>query len=411
MRRVSCILLLLVLKASCLMAQAHRPESGRVTGRVLLAETSSPARLAHVLLVPVYDTAPIEAAKAREQFKPVHEASTSIVQAGLDGGFVLTQVKPGNYYLVAQRSGYLQPLALLTREQLNKPDAAAQKLIERLLVPVTVAANRTVQAEARLYRGAALTGQVQFEDGSAASNVPLKVLSKDASGKWKPVNIQQTGDFGPRRTDDQGHFRIVGLPAGEYLLAASLQLQDMQVGSLFSNQTSSMWKAGFSVDTFYGDCFRTRDAKTIKVGEGDDLNGLTLTVKLSTLHTLSGSLLETANGAQINAGKLSLFWKDDDAELASTQVREEDNAFRFDYVPEGEYVLRVKDARDVVRTVVPNCEGCMPETQTEEKLVRSFGNTEQPLIVMGDMPTLNIAVPAASPASASVSSAAKSTLR
>ncbi len=394
------VLLLFVLTVSCLKAQTRRPEYGAVSGRVLLAETNSPARLARVLLVPAYDTAPIDAAKAMEQNKQVREPSSSIVQAGLDGGFVLARVKPGNYYLVAQRSGYLHPLALLTREQMNKPDAAAQKLMERLLVPVTVAANRTVQVEARLYRGAALSGVVQFEDGGAASNVPLKVLSKDASGKWKPVNIQQTGEFGPRRTDDLGHFRIVGLPAGEYLVAASLQLQDMQVGSVFNNQTSSMWKDRFSLDTFYGDAFRTRDAKPIKVGEGDDLSGLTVTVKLSALHSLSGALLEASSGRPVNAGKVSLFWKDDDTELATTQVHEEEDAFRFDYVPEGEYVLRVKDARDVVRTAVPNCDGCMPETHTEEKLVRSFGPVEQPLVVVGDMPALNISVPAAAAAAA-----------
>ena len=322
------------------------------------------------------------------------------MQADLVGEFTMARVKPGSYFLVAQRSGYLQPLAMLTRDQLNKPDAAAQKLIERLLVPVTVAAGRTVQVEARLYRGAVLSGQVQFEDGSAASNVPLKVPTKDASGKWKTVDVQQTGEFGPRRTDDQGHFRIVGLPAGEYLLAARLQLQDAQVGSPFSGSTSSAWKDGFSIDVLYGDVFRTRDAKPLKVSEGDDVSGLTTTVKLSALHRLSGELLESGSGKPINAGTLGLFWKDDDTELASTQIHEDSDDFRFEYVPEGEYTLRVNNARDVVRTVVPNCEGCMPETHTEEKLVRRFGNTEQPLVVMSDMPTLTIAVPPAASASA-----------
>ena len=400
MRRFCLIMLLLTSHACSTVAQVRRPEFGTVTGRVLLADTNSPARLAHVFLVPAVDTLALAAAKAREQGKEVHEPSTSIVQADLEGAFMLARVKPGNYYLVAQRSGYLQPLAVLTREQLNKPDAAAQKLIERLLIPVTVAANRTVQVEARLYRGAVLSGQVQFEDGGAASNVPLKMLNRDAGGKWKPVDIQQTGEFGPRRTDDAGHFRIAGLPAGEYLLAVSLQLQDIQVGSLFGGQSSSAWHDGFSIDLFYGDAFRSRDAKALKVGDGDDVNGLTLTVKLSALHRLSGELLEAGSGKPINAGKLGLFWKDDDTELASTNVHDEGEDFRFDYVPEGEYVLRVTDARDVIRNVVPNCEGCMPETHIEEKLVRRFGNTEAPLIVVGEMPTLNIAVPSAVSAAA-----------
>ena len=76
MRQISLIVLLLTLDACSATAQARQSESGTVTGRVFLADTNSPARLAHVLLVPAFDTVPLEAAKAREQNKQVPEPST-----------------------------------------------------------------------------------------------------------------------------------------------------------------------------------------------------------------------------------------------------------------------------------------------------------------------------------------------
>ena len=63
MRQISVITLLLTLHACSTMAQVRRSESGTVTGRVLVAETNSPARLARVFLVPAYDTLPLESSK------------------------------------------------------------------------------------------------------------------------------------------------------------------------------------------------------------------------------------------------------------------------------------------------------------------------------------------------------------
>lgn len=102
----------------------------------------------------------------------------------------------------------------------------------------------------------------------------------------------------------------------------------------------------------------------------------------------------------MNAAKVSLLWKDDRSELVSTEVRAEDNTFQFEYVPDGEYILAVTDAKDVLRTEVQNCRGCFPPSHTEIKTLRSFGGAEQPLAVHVDLQTVVAPVPPAQTAAA-----------
>ena len=66
-----------------------------------------------------------------------------------------------------------------------------------------------------LERGAAVAGTILFDDGSPAPGLGVNLLTHK-QGKWVPI---QTGSadglgVGSVRTDDRGHYRISGLPAG-----------------------------------------------------------------------------------------------------------------------------------------------------------------------------------------------------
>ena len=99
-------------------------------------------------------------------------------QTGLDGSFVVSHVQPGSYYVVAEKTGYLPPLSIFTREQLNKPDEETAKLMARLLTPVTVTANHSTAVEVHIQRGASLSGSVLYDDGSPASGVIVRIWQR-----------------------------------------------------------------------------------------------------------------------------------------------------------------------------------------------------------------------------------------
>jgi hypothetical protein len=370
----------------CSAQRSETVASGTVTGHVICADTNGPARIAQVVLQPVVDIAP--ASKTEDRPRQISAAVTATL---LDGSFTIPNVAPGNYYVFVEKLGYLSPFAQLSRENLNHPKPETADLIARLLTPVTVAANRTSTVEVRIYKGSTISGAIRFDDGAPDANTGVSVLTKDNSGKWVSFRTNLiAGPFGGTTTDDQGHYRISGLPAGEYLLQTSLALTDIFVSSLFTESQSTSHNKRYSLNLYSGDVFRPRDAKAIKLGDGDEADSVDITIPLSKLHSVSGSVLAAGSGRAINAGHVIILYSDENTELASVDIGKEDSAFHFYYVPEGDYILKVTVARDVTREEVSYPAGTVPPTYTVEKKLRDYDVEPQPLIVHGDITGLTI---------------------
>jgi hypothetical protein len=199
---------LLVIPLAVTAQQPVRPASltagtGTVIGHVYLGDTHLPARMATVVLLPI-------ASGDVKDAKPADSNTT--VQTGLDGSFFIPNVVPGEYYVVAKKAGYL-PVADASDDEFEHPSNDLEHALAAALTPVTVAANRTSTADATLVRGAAISGTVRFDDGEPDALASVLVLRKDESGKWLPYDPAETGGlFEGVPTDDQGHFRMAGLP-------------------------------------------------------------------------------------------------------------------------------------------------------------------------------------------------------
>jgi hypothetical protein len=342
---------------------AQPTATGIVIGHVYLGDTHLPARMATVALLPI-------ASDEGKDAKPADSNAT--VQTGLDGAFLISGVAPGEYYVVAKKAGYL-PAVDASDDEFDHPSKDLEHALAAALTPVTVAANRTSTADATLARGAAISGTVRFDDGGPDALVPVQLLRKDESGKWRPFDPPETGGlFEGVPTDDQGHFRAVGLPAGEYLLKTSLET------------------GGYSLDVYSGDGIRLRDAKAIKVKDGEDSTGDNIEIPLAKLHSVSGVVTSLETGLAVNSARVELHDPDDDSVVAATATGRSGSEFHFLYAPEGEYVLKVKNASDVTGggTV---CPGCTPRPEGE-KVVRSYEDGSQPIAIHGDMSGVTIPV-------------------
>jgi hypothetical protein len=371
------------------ISEKAKEPTGGVTGHVLCGDTNLPARLASVLIQPAYEAVPVKPKpKPGEEMKDEDQPQTptvSIAQTLLDGSYTINGVKPGKYYVIVEKEGYLSPLSQLTREQLNKPDDAAQALINKLLAPVTVAAAHVATADVRIVRGGAISGTVRFDDGSPDGDGNLSLLRKSAEGKWEDFHPSKlAGMFHSESSDDQGHYRISGLPVGEYLVKAEIRLMDMKMDNLFGDNHSIYFNSGYTLSVYSGGALRTRDAKAIKLQEGEEADMADIEIPVSKLHAVSGSVLDPS-GHAVNAAKVSIVYPDDDTELVSANVSKDDDQFHFYFVPEGEYTLKVTSAKDVTREEIPYPPGSMPPTHTVEKTVREYQDTQQALVIAGEL--------------------------
>jgi hypothetical protein len=398
MRKAGSVAILLI--ALCYLAPAQqvgtavKEPTGAVTGRVICGDTNLPARIASVTLIPVVDSTPPPSHPDGSSSSQLLEAPTTIAETLLDGTFTIADVRPGNYYVAVEALGYLSPFAQLTREDLNHPTQETAALMARLLTPVSVAPNRTTSTEVRILKGAVISGSIRFDDGSPDVEANVMIFRKDKLGKWAGFRTSLAGRPAHSGTDDQGRYRISGLPAGEYLVATDLELSDIIVGGIFSKTGfSSSSNTRYSLNIYYPDSTRQRDAKPLKLADGEEAGSVDIEIPLTKLHSVTGSVVEAGTGQTVNAATIALLYPDDNSKLVSTQVGKGDDAFHFYFVPEGGYTISVTNAKTVTREEIANPRGSIPPTHIVEKKIRDYGDMEQPITLQTDMTGVMLAVP------------------
>jgi hypothetical protein len=279
-RRASCLVSIaaaaLLDSLSFAHAQSSSPAAagGTVTGHVTCGDTQRPARFATVILygVPAEITPeakPGAAPDARDaDMKKANETLTMVqTQTDVDGSFVASGVTPGDYYVFGSVSGYLMPGNIVRAAY--EAGADLTKLIPGIPV-VHVGSERHAEANLTIERGAAVSGHVMWDDGSPAARVIVQVIAAKAKKKELPPQFGMLGFNNMEGllaiSDDLGHFRIVGLAPGEYLVAGQLQTR-----SRFAMQNGMMNFKG-TVDSpltvFAPAAFHKADAKAITLHAG-----------------------------------------------------------------------------------------------------------------------------------------------
>ena len=403
MRKELLILLLLLLVDACAAETGTRPEPmGTVTGHVFCADTQRPARLANVSLVALPSAAPAGLKEGGGDDVSGLRPMTEPIETSLDGSFTLHNVKPGEYYLLVEMEGYVLPLAEFTPKQLQHPDEITRARMQRRLRTLRVVAAQATNEEVLLERGASVSGSVTYDDGSPAAGLGMLILTKGVDGKWQGgVGSRYRSSYGLSRTDDFGHYRMAGLPAGEYIAQVNLALTEYtsttgpMPGFPDRSMTVRIADTKFSLPIYSGNVWRKTAAVAFSLGSGEQRSGADMQFPLSKLHKVTGQVL-AKDGHAINGGLLTLLNADDKTQVTETEVQTADNAFHLEFVPEGDFQLKVSKARDVVQVQISNAPGYTPKFHEESKTVRTYGDAERELKVQGEASDVVLTVPDAS---------------
>lgn len=353
MRRLVFILSSAALVFSCLPAAAQEQAAPQtapsvyttVSGRVTCSDTGQPARFAAVQLIPEkpQPTQPTDFAKdskalAKNMAKSMSQGlkSTGLTAvSSIDGSFEMTNVPPGTYFVVAQLKGYLSPLSALRSVDMWEAGADVMKQIQASAEKVVVQ-SAPVHVEVRLERGGSISGVIHYDDGSPAADVKALRMVMQEDGKWK------TDSFNPLApavtSDDRGHYRISGLAKGKYAIKA--QLPSNQSISGLGGSQSLHTNTGDALVVYSGGVFREKDIKPIEVSAGDEVDGIDIVFPIDNLHVVSGTVTAKTDSHSINSGWVNLNDPETKATLRHTKI-EEDGSFKFNYVPEGQYELKI----------------------------------------------------------------------
>jgi hypothetical protein len=256
-----------------------------------------------------------------------------------------------------------------------------------------VQANLPVTVNVTLERGAAVSGTVLYDDGSPASGLHVMVLVRIKDG-WVHLPSNPVGNSSySASTDDQGNYRISGLPARDYVLEVELNLSKTTYSIDDHGSTSLSMNRFYSLSIYSGGKTRPKDAVSFSLSLGEERHGEDIEIPISRMHSVHGSIVAARDGHVINGGQLSLLYPDDKSEASHTSLTKDDDGFSFSFVPEGDYILRVNSASDNEYVEIPNPPHSSPPTRTETHTVRGYGSADYPLHIGSDLAGIVVAVP------------------
>jgi len=204
------------------------------------------------------------------------------------------------------------------------------------------------------------------------------------------------------QTDDTGHFRIAGLPAGDYLLEARLTtaaLGHSAFNPIASNAGNPFGSAsmagmmGLKLTVYSGSAVRRADATAVTVGAGENRSGYDITMPLHTMHSIGGVVRAKSDAHPVNSGTVELTAQTPDGKpdtsLHLTANIGPDGSFHFDYIPgPATYSVKVSHPADVTTTGTKKMLG---STIAEQKTNHSYGSATVTSVV-GDSDILDLKI-------------------
>ena len=239
---------------------AQKTGTGVITGRVLAGNTDGGVASATVYLV------------VREPTSPPRAVLTD-----RSGRFTIDKLPAGSYRLSAL-----------------PPENKGRFLATDASRPIDVDEGATVTApEMRLPIGAAVSGRVIDERGEPLANVEVYAMGQ-RYGSPQPIRL------GPSflRTDDNGRFRLFGLPAGDVIIVA-------QVATGFSGGIGEVERPAGFVTTYYPDVVSDAEARHITLGQGADINGIDIRMTRMRTFRITGTVVDS-RGLPFAAARVGL---------------------------------------------------------------------------------------------------------
>jgi len=224
------------------------------------------------------------------------------------GRFAADDLPRGSYAITAQASGYV-----LVREPGD-----------------TVHHRPGDSVNLVLRKGGAITGTVTNSNGDPVVGVQMSAtLLRDERGR------RNEGNFGASRyTDDRGVYRLFGLPAGTYIVAAGSKTAGSSMPTAY----------GDDAPTFYPSS--TRDtAAEVGLQWGAEASGIDIRYRGEPGHVISGTLVDPSLTDWVGVGfSVSLVRSSNDTleAQALVQPRGSEQTFVLNGVPDGDYYFSAR---------------------------------------------------------------------
>lgn len=291
--------------------------TGRISGRVLSAETGAPLRRAQVRIL-----GPDVGAKA--------------AMTDAEGRYEFRELPAGRFNLTASKSGYV-----MVQYGQTRPFEAGR--------PIELADKQVVEkADISMPRGSVISGRIVDEFGEPVADAMVSAMRQSwMGGRRRFAPAGRTA-----QTNDLGQFRMYGLPPGEYYVSASLRNSDTMMFEMLGQQggpTGSNPGSGYA-PTYFPGTTSPSDAQKISLAVGQEAQGTEFALIAVKLARISGLVMNAegkpVSGAMVRASPVGRGGDIAAMIMGGTGARTSaDGRFTLNHVAPGEYSLDVRSVQ------------------------------------------------------------------
>jgi 5-hydroxyisourate hydrolase-like protein (transthyretin family) len=308
--------------------EARKSSTGSVSGQVLYEDTGKPVRHARVMLIPEEEG-----------------GNPAVAISDREGNFRIPKVEEGNYIADVESPGCISAVSFFDAADFRRHDGPGPDTtkLKSDFVETRVDSGQETRLNAFCKRGSAIAGTITYDDGSPAPNIRVNLFRKTDSGIQQVVSGLNVSALTGNRTDDRGRFRIAGLSAGEYVLAASEDfaqngVPDSVEGTFLGMEGSSLARI------FYGDVPSLKEAKSIRLAQGEERDDADIHLITRKLHLISGTVISKSDQHPVAQANIALMMIDTETNVqgSALSVTDDDGKWSFDGIPDGAYTIMVQ---------------------------------------------------------------------
>ncbi len=256
-----------LLVALSLLQSPAAAQSGHISGRITVEGTNAPIADAQVMLIPVTRTAgPIG---------PPPQTTTD-----QDGRYQFDDVAPGAYRINIQKTGFAPEMGV--------PGQPPSQMVR-------VGDGQSVSVDRQLQKGAVISGRILGANGEPMPDVQMMAMRRVAAGRGNPARLMPAPGRS-QQTNDLGEFRISGLPAGEYVVAAMPNPMRTSGG-----RSSSAGPRTTVVRTFYPGTADEAAAAPVAVTAGAEVGNISFVMQSAAAFRVSGVVVDADGNVVGNA--------------------------------------------------------------------------------------------------------------
>lgn len=241
-----------------------------------------------------------------------------------EGRFEVKELVAGRYLVTATKGGFVT--AQFGQRRANEPGTPIELVDGQAAEKVSLA----------LTRGGVIAGRILDDGGEPVSGAQVMAMRYGFSAGSRRM-VPAGAEGGNDRTDDQGAFRMFGLPPGEYYVSA------ISRSNTFISADTNNTEADALAPTYFPGTANLAEASRITLRTGQEMTGANFAMVVARLAKVRGRALNSS-GEPVTSSMLLLAPADPSQASMSfnNTIVGRDGTFQFANVAPGRYNLSVR---------------------------------------------------------------------